>query len=213
MRSVLAAAAAALFLGGCTAVSVIAPEADVQRFAYSHPGPSTLTLYTVINNRSGAGAHTGLLINGSQRILWDPAGSFYHPQAPERNDVLFGFTPAVKLVYEDYHARETFRIVEQTVEVSPEVAEQAMRLALDSGAASRMTCSISTTAILRQLPGFEAIGSNWYPKATMAAFGKLPGVTERVITDSDADANHGVLIRATRQAGPRDAIPQLQDSR
>ncbi|KAF0676427.1 hypothetical protein [Profundibacterium mesophilum] len=215
MRNLMAALAAAALLGGCAATSGGPPErtAPVQRAAYAQSGPSSLTLYTVINNRSGAGAHTGLLINASQRVLWDPAGSFYHPDAPERGDVLYGFTPQIELVYEDYHARETFRIVEQTVEVAPEIAEQALRLAMGKGAASRSTCSLSTTSILRQLPGFEAIGSSWFPKVTMARFGALDGVTQKVITDDDADANHGVLIRAERRNVPKVPPPQLQDSR
>ena len=198
----LLAALAFLVLAGCTAVSVVAPLEEVQRRAYAHPGPSSLTLYTVINNRSGSGAHTALMINASQRVLWDPAGSFYHPYAPERNDVLFGFTPNIELVYIDYHARETFRIVEQTVTVPREVAELALKLAQEQGAASQATCSITTANILRQLPGFEGFPVSYYPVQTMEAFAARTGVQGRTITDDDADDNHGVLIRVTRPEGP-----------
>ncbi len=196
-----ALAAALMVLAGC-GTSVMAPDAEVARRAYASDGPSSLTLYTVINNRNEDGAHTALLIDGSQRVLWDPAGSFYHPAAPEQNDLLYGFTPTIQLVYEDYHARETFRIVKQTVPVSRAVADKAMRLAAQAGPAWPATCSIKTTGILRQLPGFGSIPSAWYPKRTMRAFADLPGVATRTVTDDDADDNHGVLIRVTRPAGP-----------
>lgn len=198
----LFATLALIALAGCTAVSVVAPMEEVQRRAYAHPGPTSLTLYTVINNRSGAGAHTALMVSGSQRVLWDPAGSFYHPYAPERNDVLFGFTPNVQAVYIDYHARETFRIVEQTIEVPADVAERALLLVQEQGAASQATCSITTTNILRKLPGFEGFPASYYPVKTMQAFEKRTGVTGRTITDHDADDNHGVLIRVTRPKAP-----------
>lgn len=203
---------ALLALGGC-AEPVLAPLEEVQRRAYVSEGPAELTLYTVINNRSENGAHTALLIDGSQRVIWDPAGSFYHPHAPERNDLLYGFSPQIQAVYEDYHARETFRIVKQSVRVSPEVAEMALRLAQEQGPASDATCSLTTSGILRKLPGFESMPSSWYPKSTMAAFARLTGDQGVTIRDNDADSNHGVLIRATRQAGPAELPPQLQPSR
>lgn len=187
-----------LALVACGAQSVVVPMEEVQRRAYHHPGPSTLTLYTVINNRSGSGAHTALLINASQRVLWDPAGSFHHPYAPERNDVLFGITPTIQAVYIDYHARETFRIVEQTVTVTPEVAEKALQLALAQGAASQATCALTTSNILRQLPGFEGFPSSYFPVKTMKNFAARTGVQGRTITDDDADDNHGVLFVNTR---------------
>lgn len=198
----LCAAALLLVLAGCGAASVVAPMEEVQRRAYAHPGPSSLTLYTVINNRSEAGAHTALLINGSQRVLWDPAGSFYHPHAPERNDVLFGITPNVQAVYVDYHARVTFRIVEQTVEVPLAVADQAMRLAMAQGPAGQATCSVTTANILRQLPGFESFPVSYFPVKTMENFAARTGSNGRTIRDDDADDNHGVLIRRTRPLGP-----------
>ena len=202
LRALLAVCLLVLAGCGAGAVSVVAPLEEVQRRAYTQPGPATLTLYTVINNKSGSGAHTGLAISASQRVLWDPAGSFYHPAAPERNDVLFGFTPNIEKVYIDYHARETFRIVEQTVTVPREVAELALRLAQDHGAAGSATCSLTTTAILRQLPGFEGFPSSYFPVKTMENFAARTGVAGRTITDDDADDNHGVLFEVTRPTGP-----------
>ena len=77
-----------------------APMIEVQRRAYVHEGPAEITLYTVIETETGEGQHTALLINGTQRVLWDPAGSFRHPQVPERGDLHYGITETIRKVYE-----------------------------------------------------------------------------------------------------------------
>lgn len=180
-------------LAACGAESIVAPEVDVQRAAYTHPGPKTLTLITVINNRSGQGGHTGLLINGSQRVVWDPAGTWWSPNAPEQNDLHYGMTPRMVDVYVDYHTRVTYRTVLQTIEVSPEVAEMAIREAAAYGAVPKAACSLSTSQILGRLPGFSSIRTSYFPVKTMEAFAKLPGVTTRTVYDEDADDNSDKL--------------------
>lgn len=193
LRAVLAFLAL-LTLAGCGAEPVWAPEERVQAARYVHDGPNTITLFTVINNRSGSGAHSGLMINDSERIMFDPAGTWNHPRVPERNDVHFGITPRIVNFYIDYHARETFRVVEQTVQVSPGIAAFVAERAKAYGAVPKAQCARSISAILAGVPGFETIRSTWYPNQLMDAFGELPGVTTRVIRDEDADKNHGVLL-------------------
>ncbi|MGR3660005.1 MAG: hypothetical protein ACU0CA_02305 [Paracoccaceae bacterium] len=183
-----------VFLVGCsTAESVWAPDAEVARAYYRHDGPPTLTLFTVISNTNESGAHSALLINGSQRIIFDPAGTWYHPRLPERNDVHFGMTDAAVEFYVDYHSRVTFRTVIQEVVVTPEVAELALRQALAYGAVPKAQCSKSITAILASLPGFESFRQTWYPKKLMDSFGKIPGVTTEIIYDDDPDKNTGFI--------------------
>ena len=177
-----------------------APDADVAAARFVAEGPPSITLFTVINNRSQAGAHSGLMINGSERILFDPAGSWQHPQIPERNDVHFGMSDKMVNFYIDYHARDTFRVVEQTVIVTPEVAEVAAARAKAYGAVPKAQCARSISSILPGVPGFESIGSTWFPKKLMQAFGQFPGVTERVIRDEDADKTHGVLLVQAQNA-------------
>ena len=91
---------------------------EVQRAAYSFDGPPKLTLFTMLSNRSGSGAHTSLLINGSQRVAFDPAGSFRHPQIVSRNDTVYGMTPYLVDQYTRFHARETYHVVIQELVVS-----------------------------------------------------------------------------------------------
>lgn len=170
------------------------PDEAVSAARYVHAGPPAITLFTVVNNRSGSGAHSGLLINGSQRVIFDPAGTWYLPRLAERNDVHFGMTDRMVAFYIDYHARETYRVVEQTVTVSPQVAELVLQKALSHGAVPKAQCSNSISTILTGVPGFEAISNTWYPNKLSEAFGQVPGVTSKVITDDDADDNHGVLL-------------------
>ena len=194
MRRILLTLAAMLALAGCGADHKWASDAEVQAARYHFDGPPSITLFTVINNHNGDGAHSGLLISGSERVMFDPAGTWYHPNLPERNDVHFGVTPKMVSFYIDYHARETFRVVEQTLVVSPEVAELALQRVLGNGSASKAMCAQSVSSILNGVPGFETIPRTWFPKRIMEAFGELPGVSSRTIRDEDADNNHGVLM-------------------
>ncbi|MCW1955252.1 hypothetical protein [uncultured Lentibacter sp.] len=180
-----AALLVALSLLGCSKPASWASEAELAKVHYRDAGPTKLTLFTMINNRSGAGAHSSLMISASQRVIWDPAGSFYHPSIPERNDVLFGIRPQVADAYTRYHARETFHVIVQEREVAPEVAEQALRLALARGNVGDAQCALSTSGILSQLEGFESLSVGWFPKKLAEEFGALPGVSERKLYEYD----------------------------
>jgi hypothetical protein len=82
----------------------------------------------------------------------------------------------------------------QTVTVSPAVAEAALRAVMAYGAVPKAQCTLAISSVLRDLPGFESIRTTWYPKNLMDAFGALPGVKTRKITDTDTNDNHGVLM-------------------
>ena len=183
-------------LAACGAKSIIASEAEVQRAIYRDAGPATLTLYTMINNRNGEGGHSALMVNGSQRVLFDPAGSWHHPTVPERNDVLFGMTPTMEKFYRDYHARETFHLVVQTLQVSPAVAEQALRDVQAYGAVPQAYCANSTSRILRGLPGFGDLKGTMFPVQLMKRFAAYPGVVTVTQYDTDSDNNAYKLAEA-----------------
>tara|TARA_R110002051_G_scaffold1008_12_gene5061 strand:+ start:15404 stop:15886 length:483 start_codon:yes stop_codon:yes gene_type:complete len=144
---------------------------------------------TMRNVGSNSGAHTSLLIDASQRVLFDPAGSFFSTVVPERNDVLFGISPQIETYYISYHARETYYVEAQKVTVSPQVAEAALRLALANGPVPKAGCAKATSGILRQLPGFESMGSTYFPVTLRNRFEKLPNVALTVYREDDADDN------------------------
>ena len=193
MRLIALICAALLVLAGCSAPQQpYASDAFVERVAYVHDGPPRLTLLTMINNSSGSGAHTSLMINGSQRVIFDPAGSFGHESIAERNDVVYGVTPKLADFYTRYHARATFHVKVQKLDVSPAVAERALQLAQGYGAVPQSQCALSTSSILAELfPG--QIKRTWFPNQLAEEFGKLEGVTERSLREFDSDDNKKVL--------------------
>ncbi|MBN2907518.1 MAG: hypothetical protein JXJ18_12485 [Rhodobacteraceae bacterium] len=205
MRRILLALLLPLLLIGCGAKSVWAPDEAVARAAYRHNAPPSITLFTMVSNRSGSGAHSALMINAGQRVIFDPAGSWWHRLAPERNDVIYGITPTMLNFFIDYHARETYHVVMQTVEVSPETALRAQRVAEQFGASPKAFCASSTSDVLRQVPGFETIPNTMSPKKIMQAFGRLPGVRTEKIYDDDPDENLDIL-KAQQRARVADLV-------
>ncbi|SFS22324.1 hypothetical protein [Yoonia litorea] len=192
-----------LTLSACTASQVWAPDDVVARAIYRDPGPKHLTLYTMKNVGSDNGAHSALLINASQRVIFDPAGAWEQRQMPERNDVLFGASPQLEQYYVSFHARVTYYVVGQTVAVTDDVAERALTLALQAGPAPQANCSRFTSRLLRQLPGFGAIRQTWFPNKLSDDFGTLPGASYREYREDDADDKNVAArqIAAALEAG------------
>jgi hypothetical protein len=178
---------------GTTAEPIWAPEAEVQRAIYTHEAPASVTLYTVINNRSGEGGHSAVMVNGAQRIMWDPAGTWWNPNSPERNDVHYGLTPRMEEIYVDYHARITWRVVVQEVPVSRATADGLIAAFQANGAAAKASCTNVTSSILGRFPEFASVRHTWFPKQLMADFDNLPGMQKTVVYDDDDDNNQALL--------------------
>lgn len=204
MRNLILSLLALLSLAAC-AEPKWAPEAAVQRAAYRSDEPPSITLFTVVRKSNGSGGHSGLLINGSQRILFDPAGTFQHPALPERNDVIYGMNDKMVDFYIDYHAREEWDMIEQTVPVTPQIAEMVARRAQDWGAVSKAHCARAITGVLSGVPGFEAVDRTWYPANLMREFRGVAGVRERLITDQTARKDYGVEL--VQPGDPRAQFP------
>ena len=181
---VMAVAAA---LSACSADQKFASDADVAAATYVAGPPASITLITSINGRSNAGAHSALVINGSQRVLYDPAGSWELSGglAPERRNLHFGMSPPVLKSYIEFQAEGVFHVVAQTVIVPQAVADQAIAAAVKQGAAPKAYCSRYVSDVLRSLPGFAALPDTFFPKALSRGFAKLPGVTEDIIMGDD----------------------------
>lgn len=186
-----------LGLAACGAADPVwAPDEAVERARYSSSGPPTLTLFTVVNVDSGNGGHSSLLISApSERVLFDPSGSFSHPRLPERNDVIHGMTDSAVDFYIDYHSRESWRVVRQDLVVPADVAEKALRLAKDYGAVPNAFCANSITKILQQLPGFESIKTTMFPVSLQENFAQFAGVVTQEYHDNDPDNNGYILAR------------------
>ena len=197
MKTFLMAIALVGVLAGCSVdQSPDSPPDVVARAAYRSPEPPSLTLMTMVNNRTGSGGHTALMVNGSQRVIFDPAGSFRDARMAERGDVLYGVTPAWLQAYKSAHARSTFHVVSQEIPVSPEVAERALQLVTSNGAVPGAFCANATSGILSQIPGFQSVGSTFYPVKLQERFETLPGVTTTKYYEDD----EGDVIDALRAA-------------
>lgn len=186
----------ALSLAACggPAEPVWAPDAAVKQASYVHAGPAKVTLFTVISTRNGSGGHSGLMINGAERVMFDPAGTFKVPFVPERNDVLFGMTERALAAYVDYHARPEWEVRVQELDVSPSQAAALLAAVKSYGAVPKAQCSLAISRILSGVPGFETIDVGYFPNALSGGFGDLPGVRARLVTDETADTSHNVIF-------------------
>jgi hypothetical protein len=191
MRSItpLATVGLLVLLGACGNIDSgpYASPDEVARAAYRSGGPPEITLYTMISNRSGAGAHSSILINASQQVIFDPSGSVDFQDAPELDDVIYGVTPRIREIYESAHARETYHVRIQRLRVAPEVAERALRLAQSSGPVGASMCASATSSLISNLPGFEGIGTTMFPNTLADRFARIPGVDDRKMYESDSD--------------------------
>ena len=202
MRKALLCLSLPLALAACGAEPVWAPDEAVARARYVSNEPTSLTLYTVVSKRNGTGGHSALMINASQRVLFDPAGSFKVGSVPERNDLLYGITERMRKLYIDYHARDTYDVLAQTIQVSPAVAEQALREAQSYGAVNKAFCGNSVSDILKDLPGFENTPRTFSPVRISEAFAAHPGVMTHLYRDGDQDIQTGIVMIDGENAKP-----------
>ena len=185
-----------VFVAACggPAEPVWAPDEAVRKASYAHDGPARVTLYTVVSTRNGSGGHSGLMINGRERVLFDPAGTFKVPFVPERNDVLFGLTERARLAYIDYHARPDWEVKVQEMEVSTLQADALIQAVKAYGAVPKAQCSLAISRILSGVQGFENISVTYFPNVLSKDF----GAPATLVTNDTADASHNVVFQPRR---------------
>ncbi len=152
MRLILTFVAGLSALSGCTALAPYASDKEVAAVSYKNDGPKSIKVFTVVNVSSGSGAHSALLIDGPERIIFDPSGSFEYDLIPERNDVLFGITPRNEQIYKSAHASEKRYIQVQTIPLTEEQAAVAYQTAVNWGAVPAAHCTLAISGVLRSVP-------------------------------------------------------------
>jgi hypothetical protein len=185
MKRLFLALAAVALLTGCVRNPEFQPPEQLSVAAVPNRGPSELVLYTVINRNTGAGAHTALGVNASERVLFDPAGSFKAENVVRSGDVLYGFTPPVEKAFSSQHARTAYLVNKVTIPVSPEVAQMALQKVKTNGPVGSAHCAQSTSTILASLPGFQSIKPTYYPVALEKQFKTASGARSTQIVEND----------------------------
>jgi len=177
-----------LLVSGC-AQSILDSPAEVAAARYVSDEAPYVALVTMINVGNGKGAHSAILVNGSQVALYDPAGTFKFETVPERNDVLYGINPRIKEAYEWYHARETTYVLEQKLPVSRDLADAVIARMEAEGPSAKLNCAIHTGRILQSFPEFGTIPTSYFPSKIRDAFATIPGVQNREVYQNDVGQN------------------------
>lgn len=197
MKRVLASLSAIVLVGACAANT--GGDSSVEEIAasvYRAGGQPSLTLFTMINNRTGEGGHSSLMVNGSQRVIFDPAGSFRDDRVVERADVLYGITPGWLQAYKSSHARVTFHVVSQEIPVTAAQAEQALQLVQSNGQVGGGFCANATSTILSKIDGLGGVSTTFFPVRLMEQIEQRPNVRTTKLYEDDS----GDLISAVRAA-------------
>ncbi len=187
----LAALLMVFAVSACTTQEVVyAPDIEVQSKAYKHPGPATVTLLTMINNSTGGGGHSAVMISGNTRVMYDPAGRFKDPRVAERYDVLYGVTPEVLQRYNSFHSRDTHHVLIQELEVDLATANAVIQSALQQGNSPDALCANNTAVLLSRVPQFSNIRHTFFPKSLAENFGKYEGVKTTRYYETDVGQNY-----------------------
>ncbi|MEM9429798.1 MAG: hypothetical protein AAGA32_09910 [Pseudomonadota bacterium] len=173
-------------LAGCSDPGSARPDQIAMARHVSGEAPY-IAVVSMVDARTGRAAHTGLIINASERVVYDPAGTFSHEDLPERGDIHYGLTDRYLDYYERYHARRTYFVHVQQVPVSAPTAELALRRTEAQGPSSKMFCTLNTGQILDGVPGFESVSPSFFPETLRRQMAKIPGVTDRFVLESDIE--------------------------
>jgi hypothetical protein len=188
VRRAILVLGAALAFAGCEAYRPASPE-EVTRARYVSEAPPSVTLISMVNNRTGRSAHSALLINGSQQVLYDPAGTFTHPDLPRREDIHYGMTPRHVDYYERYHARFSHHVEAHQLPISRAQADQLIANAQAEGKTMKAHCALAVADVLRPVPPFEKVTRSYYPEGLRADFAAMRGVRTSYVREVDIGKN------------------------
>lgn len=206
LAKLLGAMIAAALLAGCAVEEGASPvEIAAARYVAADEGPY-IEVVSMVNRRNDRAAHTALIINASERVIYDPAGTFQHRDLIERGDIHYGATDRMVSYYKRYHARFSHFVHTQRIEVSPEVAEIALRRTQAQGPSPKMFCTRHSTMILNDVPGIPAMTVSFYPEELREQVARIPGVIDTYVYEDDA----GKAVPTGPEASPpRTPLPPL----
>lgn len=180
-----------LFLAGCANPNAgTALPAEIAASRAANPAPASITLLTMVNDRNGFGEHSALLINGSQQIIYDPAGSFRHSQLPRRDDVVYGVTPRFADYYNSYHARFGYFVRVQKLDITLAQADAMIAASIERGSVPKLFCATAISDVLNDFPQFASFPSTFFPGAIMKRFAEVDGIITTEVREDDVGQNY-----------------------
>jgi hypothetical protein len=188
MLRVILALAALAGLAGCTDPTSASPEA-ISQARYVSGEPPSLTIISMKNVSSGSSEHTGMIINGTQQVLYDPAGNFRYAAAPRAGDGHYGMTPTAIKAYESFHARSDYFLKIQTVPITLETADELIARAQQQGVTRQMFCSVSAGEVISDVAPFQNAPVSMFPTAIEKYFDTVPGVVTSTFYENDFGKN------------------------
>lgn len=199
MRIFLALIFAGL-LSACTGSTDLPPADQTARKAYVSGAPASVTLVTMKSVKTGRGEHSALLIDGSERVLYDPAGSFSLPKyAHENRDVHYGITDEIMEIYNFYHARKTHFVEMLELPVSRAMADQLIARAVEVGPQPKMFCARAVGQVLKPVGPFGDVPITFYPEPVHAAFAEIPGVKRTEVREGDVGQNINFIPKGDKK--------------
>jgi hypothetical protein len=180
---------AACVLAGCEIYRSAEPT-EIDAVRYVSDQPPSITLMSMVNSKSNRAAHSALLINGSEQVIYDPAGTFQHPELPRKGDVHYGVTPRFLDYYERYHARFSYYVHAQTIPVSRQTADQILANVQARGRTPKMFCAESVTGALKPVAPFQNLQITLIPETVRKDFAQIPGVQDSYVREVDVGKNN-----------------------
>lgn len=175
-----------ILLAAC-AEDARAPFEDIARARHVSQDTPHMMLITMVSSRTGSGAHTALVVNASEQVIFDPAGTFSVSALPERGDVHYGATTRWVELFLSYHSRREFYAHTQRVELSRADAELLLARVKAVGAQPKAFCTLGTSRVLQGVPGFTHLRQTWFPENLRKQMSQIPGVIDRYIRETDED--------------------------
>ncbi|QHQ33774.1 hypothetical protein [Algicella marina] len=174
-----------LAVAGC-AREVDASYEEVARARYVSEEPPYIAIVSMVDRSDERAAHTAMIINASERVIYDPAGTFQHRDLQERGDIHYGATDRMVDYYERYHARFSHYVHTQKIYVTAELAERVLRRTQAQGPSPKMFCTLHTGQILKDQPEFAFLKVGFFPENLRRQFARYPGVVNSYVVEEDA---------------------------
>lgn len=189
VRLPIVALCAAFLLSACADTSE-APISRAVTARYVSEGPAYVEVMTMVKTSTGFGEHIGIIISGSQTVLYDPAGTFRHPDLPRRQDVFYGVTPRMASYYKRFHARFKYHVEVQRVSMSVAEADELIAIAEARRATPKLFCARAASDVLNDVPTFAHVNVSFYPDNIRNAVARIPGVETTEVHETDVGKNH-----------------------